>query len=353
MFKSLEFDDFVVAGIHNAKLNAPEWQADLPQDLRSKVVAIVEAPNWNESPNVAAVAAPPLPAAETILSGKSAFFGVTGVVAILCGVVFGFLFESSMIVYLCSTIAIVGIGAAVFLQSRAKGPAAAFRIALAPNDALARGEFVKHQMAIAEILKAVAKVGSISLLVLIVWQLSAIDRLTLGADDSLAAATIRLGTIGFIAFSIWSSWNSWKKGGAIFQIARCIRGLLARHLSPFWVSWLYEAKSSLAKPNLSERAHPTIMKVAMDNWPLLAISVFCAVCLANTQWLDGMVARADAARGERNGKWSWLNDMALWMHEHPTSTLWMVATVALSSIACFSYRLLKAINPQVTVTRPR
>ena len=46
MFKSLALDDCIVAEINNRKLNLAE--SELPPDLRSKVIAIVEAPNWNE-----------------------------------------------------------------------------------------------------------------------------------------------------------------------------------------------------------------------------------------------------------------------------------------------------------------
>ena len=139
MFKSLEFDDDVVAELNNRKLNRAEQQSERPPDLRSKAVAIVEAPSWNELPDGAQATSSSLLTSEVILTGQSAISGIIGVAAI----------------------ALFSIGTTIFVQSRrARGYAAAFGIAPAPNDTLTRQQFVKKQMEFAGLLRAIACVGS-------------------------------------------------------------------------------------------------------------------------------------------------------------------------------------------------
>lgn len=343
MFKSLEFDDYVVAELSNRKLNRSEQQSELPPYWRSKAVAIVEARNWNERPEDAQVISPYLPKREEILTGPSAVFGMIGVAAILCGIVFGFLFESTLIVYLSLLVALLSIGTAVVLQSRrADGIAAAFGIAPTPNGTLTPQQFVEKQMQFAALLKGIACAGACMLFVLILKGLAAIDQMTLGADDSVVAASIRSGTIFLIAIAIWSTLNSWKKSGIVFQFARWLRGFLALNLSPLWVSWLYEAKSKFARPDVSDRSSQTIKQIAFDNAPLLAFFLFSVVFQANPQWLNGIKKPGAANRG----KSAWVSDVVFWMSQHPASIMFMGAMLGSFSIAFFSHQLSASIKPQ-------
>ena len=343
MFKSLALDDCIVAEINNRKLNLAE--SELPPDLRSKIIAIVEAPKWNEVSEGALATSSSLPTSEAILKGWPGLLGIIAIAAVVCGVVFGFLFESATIVYVCFTAAILSIGTIVVLQSRsAKGYAAVFGIAFNPDGELTREDFVKHQTAMAEILKAIAKVGSCMLLVLMVWLLTRIDKMTYGADDSVVAASIRSVAICLIPMTIWGTWNSWKKRGPVFQVARCLRGFLALNFSPFWVSWLYEPKYWLAKPGVPERKNPTIMQIVKDNCVLLAIFLFFVVCLANPQWLDGE-NKPQTPRHDSKGKARWVTHVVIWMFEHPTSTFFIGASLGSLSIAIFSHNLSKWTNP--------
>lgn len=163
--------------------------------------------------------------------------------AILCAIFFGFIFQSAAVVYLCLTVAAFSLGTTIFLQSRARGFAAAFGKAPPLDATLTRADFVRFQKGIAETFRITGVVLAITLAVLIARFLYKIDDRYFGGKDSVAAASIRAGTIFTIPTVIWIAWYSFgQKRGAVYKIVRCMRGFLARKLSPLWVSWFYEAK---------------------------------------------------------------------------------------------------------------
>ncbi len=139
MFKSIEFDDCVLAGIGNGTRDIDQWQLQLPLEIRSRVVAIVEAPNWHELPQGSRIEMPATPNSNAALTLPSLSLGILTIAAILCGIIFGFIFQSAAIVYLCLTVAGFSIGTTIFLQSRAKGVAAALGINPSIEDAQSRG----------------------------------------------------------------------------------------------------------------------------------------------------------------------------------------------------------------------
>ena len=346
MFNSIEFDDYVVAGLGNRTSDNDQWPAELPADVRSQVVAIVQAPNWDELPRSAIVHTPSMPTNAEILTGQSLILGIGTVAAILCAIFFGFIFQSAAVVYLCLTVAAFSLGATIFLQSRAKGFAAAFGKAPSMDGTLTRADFVRFQKGIAETCRITGVVLAITLAVLIILVLYKIDDRYFGGQDSVAAATIRAGTIFTIPTVIWIAWYSLgKKRGAVYTVVRYLRGFVARNLSPLWVSWLYEAKR---KPKWIEVVQPTdrtMKQVLENNWPLLALFLICIVYLANTGWLEGHYNVEDVPR-HRRGKAHWVNYVVQWLFHHPTSTLFVAAPLGSLSVAVFAYRLLKLVNPK-------
>ena len=342
MIKSIEFDDYVLAGIGNGTLNIDQWQLQVPLDVRSQVVALVEAPNWDELPQVEMVEGPSEPTREEVLTRYSLTLGIVAVAAILCGIIFGFIFQSSLIVYLCLTVAALGIGATIWLQSRPKGIAAALGLAPSIEGTATRANFVRSQMSIAETLRITGIIVSLTLSMQLVWALCTIDYRYLGEEDSTVVALIRSGLIFFIPIAIWIAWYQCRqKRGAVFKVARCVRGFLGRNLSPLWVSWLYEAKRNPTEIPVLERS----MKKVGDNLLLLAFFLICFVFFADTQWLDGKFSPEPVPLG-RNGKWNWVNAVVQWMFEHPNSTLFMAAPLGSFSIAAFAYQSSKLLIPK-------
>lgn len=346
MIKSIEFDDCVTAAIGNGTRELDQWQLQLPVEVRSRVVALIEAPNWDELSQGAAVKMPSMPTSAEILTVPSVIPGIVAVAAILCGIFFGFIFQSAAIVYLCLTVAAFSIGTTIFLQSRAKGFAAAFGIAPSIEGTRTRADFVRFQMGIAETLRITGVALAIMLSVLIVWVLYTIDNRFFGGVDSVVAASIRAGTIFIFPIAIWIAWYSCsQKRGAVFKFARCLRGLLARNLSPLWVSWLYEGKRRPAKVDAVERTDRTIKQVVVDYWPLLALFLICFAFFANTQWLEGQF-NVEPIPGYRRGKTHWVNYVVQWLFQHPASTLFIAAPLGSLSIAAFAYRLLRLAIPE-------
>ncbi len=346
MLNSLEFDDYVVAGLGSGTQDFDQW----PAEVRSQVVAIVQAPNWHELPRSAVVPAPSMPTNAEILTGQSLILGIVAVAAILCAVFFGFIFQSAVVVYLFLTVAAISLGATVFLQSRARGFAAALGKAPSINDAWTPAEIVRFQQAIAETIRITAVILGITSAVLLVRLLYLIDDRYFGGQDSVAPAMLRAATIFAIPTGIGITWVSFeKKRGSIYMLARCLRGFLARNLTPLWVSWLYEAKRKPTKHKSVEQTDQTLMRILENNWPLLALFLICLVCLANTQWLEGHYDMR-AVLGYRRSKASWINTVIHWLFQHPTSTLFIAAPLGSMSIAVFVYRLMKVVKPRLAGT---
>ncbi len=188
---------------------------------------------------------------------------------------------------------------------------------------------------------------AIMLSVLLVWALYEVDKRYFGEVDSMVAASIRAATIFVFPITIWFAWYSYRKrSGAVFTVARCMRGLLASNLSPIWVSWLYAGKRYPAKVDAVQPTDRTLKQVAVDNWLLPVLFVICLVLFSNTQWLEGQF-NVDPVPDNRRGKAHWVNYVVQWLFQHPTSTLFIAAPLGSLSIAGFAFKLLKVAIPKL------